>query len=102
YTIGLLNIQTDDSLEARAVPTNFSVVRVKRDIFRKSAIGFISTARFPTTAGDGSNQAAGVDAKLKFFEDLEVNSYYARTWTADRAGEANSYQLQLLYPGDRY
>jgi hypothetical protein len=102
YTIGLVNIQTEDSLDARAVSTNFSVVRVKRDIFRKSAIGFISTGRFPTTAGNGSNQAAGIDAKLKFFQDLEVNSYYARTWTAGRAGDAKSYQLQLLYPGDRY
>ena len=102
YTIGLLNIQTEDSIEARALSTNFSVVRVKRDIFRKSSIGFLSTGRFPASAGDGSNQAAGIDAKLKFFQDLEINSYYAGTKTTGRQGDATSYQAQFLYIGDRY
>ncbi len=45
YTVGLLDIQTEDEPSARARATNFSVVRVKRDILRRSSIGLIATGR---------------------------------------------------------
>ena len=35
FSLGVLNIQTDDSPEAGAVATNFSVVRVRRDLLRR-------------------------------------------------------------------
>ena len=45
YSIGLLDIQTDDSPEAREPSTNFAVVRLKRDILRRSYVGVIGTYR---------------------------------------------------------
>ena len=45
FTVGALNIQTDDALDGAAVSTNFSVVRIKRDILRRSRIGGIFTGR---------------------------------------------------------
>src|SRR5262249_24480280 len=52
FEIGLLNIQTAEKASAGAVDTNFSAVRIKRDIFRRSSIGIIATDRLPTSGGD--------------------------------------------------
>ena len=55
FTVGALNIQTDDALDSRAVATNFTVVRIKRDILRRSRIGGIFTGRStrPVSAAKG-------------------------------------------------
>ena len=47
YTVGALSIQTDDRPDANTpvASTNFTVLRVKRDILRRSAIGAIFTGR---------------------------------------------------------
>ena len=45
YTIGLINIQTGEDEATAAQPTNFSVVRVRRDILRRSSVGLLMTGR---------------------------------------------------------
>jgi hypothetical protein len=102
YTLGFLNLQTDDAELARAVSTNFSVVRVKRDILRRSSVGVLATSRTPTLAATGSNQAFGADVALNFFQDLSIDSYYARTRTPGRIGDPESYQAKISYAADRY
>ena len=59
YTVGLLNTQAEDAAHADAVATNFSVVRLKRDVLRRSTIGLIATGRFPSSSGEGSNRVYG-------------------------------------------
>src|SRR4029079_3082601 len=83
-------------------PTNFSVLRLKRDIWRKSSIGLIATQRSVTINGTGSNTAYGVDSVLSFFDNLEIDSYWARTQTDGLSGDDVSYRTYLLYGGDRY
>ena len=102
YAIGALNIQTDDLTTAGAAATNFSVVRVRRDFLRRSAIGFIGTSRSPRAAGQDSNQVVGVDTSLAFFENLTMNGYYAKSRTPARRGDDSSYLGQFQYAGDRY
>jgi hypothetical protein len=85
-----------------APATNFSVVRVRRDILRRSAIGFIGTHRTPGLAGDHSNQVAGVDAALAFYENISLNTYYARSRTPGQRGDDSSYMGQFAYAADRY
>lgn len=102
YSIGALNIQTDAKPSAKAVATNFSVLRIKRDILRRSSIGIIATNRAPTFGGDGSNQAAGLDASLGFFDSLSFSGYVARTRTTPVAGKSTSYRARFDYAGDRY
>ena len=51
FSIGALNIQTDDKPSARAVATNFTAVRLKRNILRRSNIGVMTTARAPAAIG---------------------------------------------------
>ena len=101
-TIGALNIETDGAPAAGAVATNFSVVRVRRNILRRSTIGMIGTHRSPRTIGSDSNQVVGVDANLAFFENVTINSYYARSRTPALTGDPSSHLAQFAYTADRY
>jgi len=102
YSIGLLNIQTGDEATAGAVSTNVSVVRLKRDILRRGTVGVIWTRRSPVLDGGGDNHVAGVDAAFSFFQNLNINTYFARTSTPGRSGDDGSYRAQIEYMGDRY
>ena len=44
-SIGLIDMQTRDEPAANALATNFLVLRVKRDVLRRSAIGALVTSR---------------------------------------------------------
>ena len=102
YSLGVLNIGTDDVPASETGATNFSVVRVKRDILRKSSVGAILTGRSLSQTGSGSNEAVGVDATLGFYDNLTINTYWARTRTDGLSGDDASYRAQLDYAGDRY
>ena len=102
YTVGLLNIQTGESVTAQAASTNFSVVRLRRDIFRRSTIGVIGTHRFVSLDGLGSNQVFGADAKFAFYQNLNIDTYYAETRTPGLAGAETSYRGRIANRGDRY
>ena len=102
YSIGLLDLQTDDAPAARAISTNFSVVRVKRDVLRRSAIGVLYAGRSRSTVTTGRNETYGVDGNFNFYTNLTVNAYAAGTRTPGRSGRDRSYMGQLNYAGDRY
>ena len=102
FDVGALNIQTDDEMLADAQMTNFTVVRVKRDILRRSTIGGLFTNRSISLVGDGSSQAYGADATFSFYENVSLLAYLARTETPGRDGDDLSYQGRFNYAGDRY
>ena len=102
YSIGLLNVQTGDDIVSGAVPTNFSVVRVKRDILRRSTVGGLFTGRSVSLEGVGSNQSYGVDGLFSFYDNLNINTYVARTQSSGVSDDDLSYQAQLDYNGDRW
>ena len=102
FDVGALNIQTDEEAISGAVPTNFTVVRLKRDILRRSSVGGIFTNRSVSLTGDGSNQAYGVDATFSFYDNVSLLGYFARTETPGLEAEDTSYQGQFTYAGDRY
>ncbi len=102
FSVGLLSIQTADDALANAQSTNFSVVRLKRDILRRSSIGVIGTNRSLATSGAGSNQAFGVDANFGFYENLNIGGYLAETQSDGRDGDSQSYRAQIEYNADRY
>ena len=112
YQIGAVNIQTDDKPEAGAVSTNFTAVRVRRDVLRRSNVGIIATRRGPAVgvtglfAGGstpGENYAYGADANLFLFRNVQANLYYARTDSAglSSAGQ-DSYRGRFEFAGDRW
>ncbi len=119
FTLGAINIQSrelladvpvstslDPRASAAAQPlapsTNFTVLRAKRDILRRSSIGVLFTGRSQSREGNGSNQAFGADAAFGFYDDVTINAHWAQTWTPGKIGNATSYRAQLDYRGDRY
>ena len=102
FSVGLLNVQTDNELVSEALATNLSVVRVKRDILRRSSIGAMFTGRSVSTLGPGSNQAYGLDGTFAFYDNLSINTYWAQTQTPGLGRDKVSYRGQLNYDGDRY
>ncbi len=101
FTLGALNIQTNDVADV-ADTTNFTVLRLKRDILRRSAVGALFTGRSVSLNGDGTNEAYGVDGVFSFYDNVNFNGYYAKTQTPGLAGEDESYQAAFTYNGDLY
>lgn len=91
YSVGIMSMQTDElwtateynergevSGESEFVPTtNYSVVRVKRDIFSRSEIGGIFTNK--EAEGPEFNRTYGVDGAFNFFSYLDINTYILKT-----------------------
>ena len=102
YSIGLLDVQTGEEPGLSAVGTNFAVARVKRDVLRRSAIGALATRRSTALDGGGASSTYGVDGLFSFYDNLNINTYLARTETPGLTGDDLSYQTQLNYNGDRW
>ena len=102
FDVALLNIQTADKPSAGATATNFSAIRLKRDVLRRSSIGLIATERLPSAGGGASNLAVGADASLRVSDDVTIIGYYARTSSAKRTGDNSSYRGRFNYAADRY
>ena len=106
FNLGVLSIRTDEvpaSGSAALVPaTQFSVMRVKRDILRRSNFGIIATERTPSVSTNAENLVFGADLNLNLFTNIEAVTYYARSRTAGRKGDDESYRGRFFYNGDKY
>ncbi len=102
YTLGVLNIHTDEFEPAGMDPTGFSVLRVKRDILRKSQIGALLTHRSESVVSDGSNRVFGVDGSFGLSDSLVVGGYYAGSRTEGLEGNDESYRGIFDYNSDLY
>ena len=102
FSVGALNIQTSDAPSADVGATNFAVVRVKRDLLRRSSIGAMYTGRSVSLHGGGSNETYGVDGTFAFYDNLRFNTYWARTQTPGLSEDDVSHRVQVDYRGDRY
>jgi len=101
YNVGVLNIESAEETAAHLPAANFSVLRVKRDVFRRSSIGLLATGRTNTQSG-GTNQMYGVDGTFLLLDNINVNTYWAKTRSDALAGDDTSYRAQLDYAADRY
>lgn len=106
YRIGALNIQTE-GIDDTIGPTNFSVLRLRRNVFGRSDIGAIATYRTTSVSENGvSNGVFGVDGNFAFFTNLRLNAYYTVSQTEldeeSLPGDQTSYMARLDYGGDRY
>jgi hypothetical protein len=102
YSIGLLNIQSSAVSSVGVPSTNFSMARVSRDILRRSAVGLIATRRSQVSGGTGAGETFGVDGAFRFFTDLSMQTYWAKTSTPGLQGRDTSSRAQVNYNGDRY
>ena len=102
FTLGVINIQTDDEPLSGAVTTNFTVARLGFDVLRRSSIGAIVTHRSALPDGQGTSQSYGVDARFAFYDTVTINSYWAKTQATASRGQDSSYKGSFQYNGDRY
>ena len=104
FSIGALGIRTGSEDAVGALPTTFSVLRVSRDVLRRSRVGAIYTHRSLSQHGPRGNAVYGADGQFAFFENLNLNGYYARSRTPDLGdvGDDASYQGVVTYNGDLY
>ena len=75
YSIGALNIQQQQ--EDASPATNFTALRLRRNILANSDIGVMVLNKNAT--GDHYNRALGADANFRFFRDLNLNFAIAKT-----------------------
>jgi hypothetical protein len=102
FEVGALNIQTGAEPISGSPAANFSVVRARRDVLRRSSVGAIFTRRAADSPVDRLRDAYGVDGTFAFFDNLSVNTYWARTEVDGAADRSSSYRGQFDYAGDRY
>ena len=102
FNVGIVNIQTDDDPAALALNTNFTAVRVRRDVLQRSAVGALLTNRSASTRGDGANQTFGIDGIFQRGASIRFDTYLARTQTPGLSGDDLSYRGWLDYNADRY
>ena len=77
YTLGTFSMQTDDSETDPS--TNFSVVRVRRDVFGRSDVGGLFINKH--VSGNRYNRTYGVDGNFTFFSGLDITSFLLKTET---------------------
>ena len=79
YTLGFLSLQVDASEESPS--TNFSLVRVRRDILGQSDIGGLFISKH--APGGHFNRTYGADVNFTFFDSLNISSFLVKTTTPE-------------------
>ena len=79
WSVGALNIQQRE--KDLSPSTNFTALRLRRDILRNSDIGVMMLNKDPQ--GDDYNRAFGADANFRFFRDLTMNFAGAKSATPE-------------------
>jgi hypothetical protein len=93
WNVGLLNIQTDDATDVNgrllSPDTNFSVVRMQREVGR-SSYGGIFVGKYVTSGSSTGftdwNRAYGLDANMQVSPGQRVSTFFARTDSPDPIG----------------
>ncbi|MDQ8159423.1 MAG: DUF5916 domain-containing protein [Gemmatimonadota bacterium] len=100
FAVGLMNIGTSGDAAFKAEPTNFTVVRVKRDVLQRSSIGAMVTNRSVGASGVGSNAVYGLDGAFLLSQALTAGAYWAQSQTTGITGDDQSFQGRLDYSVD--
>ena len=102
-TVGALNMQTDAEAASATPKTNFTVLRVRQDVLKRSSIGAMFTGRSASLRAPGHASATvGVDGAFSFLDYLNVNGFFMRSGTPGLTGRQESYQARAEWNADRY
>jgi len=111
FAVGMMHLQTGDLPPAAGAPTGgsaaipttgFTVLRLRRDVLRRSNIGAMFTNRSRSATGRGSNQAYGVDALFALYRNVSLSGYLAQTQNENVDRDNTSARAAFDYTGDRY
>ena len=108
YGIGFLNVYTDEFYSGEPVAeedevidvarTNYSILRVKRDIFDRSSVGLIAINK---QDAETYNRSGGVDFAYRPHDKLNLNGLWARTFDADISGENDAFHFGGNWQGSQ-
>ena len=97
YGIGILNVLTnafkDEAFDFGQPPidephTNYSVVRVNRDILKGSTVGGIFINK---QDADAYNRTVGLDFSYRPTREINIDGLWSRTFDADATGNSNAF-----------
>lgn len=101
WSVGGLQLRQDASVAAATPVTDFTVLRLRRDLFRRGSVGAIYTRRSHAEVGGALNQVGGADLLLAPTQDLTINAYVARSDTPGTGNDDASYRARIDYNADR-
>ncbi|HSE31600.1 MAG TPA: DUF5916 domain-containing protein [Pyrinomonadaceae bacterium] len=108
YNVGLLQVQTRKLGQVSTglgIPRQeFSVLRVKRDILKRSYIGAIFVNRQGATAVGGSNynRVGGVDAEFNLTDHYKFKAFWMGSATPSVRSSAGSSRIESIFENDLY
>jgi hypothetical protein len=82
--------------------TNFSVLRLRRDVLSQGSIGALFTRRSHSRVSPtGSNETLGIDGNVSV-GDVFISGFFANTWTDGMTGDDQSYRAGFSYNADLF
>src|SRR6266513_1506560 len=108
YNIGFLQVQTrklGETSTGLGIPRQqFSVLRVKRDILKRSYIGAILVNRQGATnvGGESYNRVGGADAEFNLTDHYKVKAFWMGSATPGVRSGAGSSRLESIFENDLY
>ena len=98
--VDTLQLNVPDTL--RVAQTDFTVLRLKRDVLGRSNLGFIAIDKQPGAAAS-YNRTAGFDFTLSLWQAaLNLRGFAAKTWTPSVQGRDRAGLLELDYRQSRF
>ena len=104
YEIGVINAFTEkkDYVNSLGNPTsvpmaNYAVVRVKRDIFTRSSVGFLVASKEVNSGGGGRpwQRSAGIDLNLRWGQNYSLTAFLGRS--INPGEEGNDWASQVKF-----
>ncbi|MFC1716666.1 DUF5916 domain-containing protein [Candidatus Poribacteria bacterium] len=108
YGVGLLNVTTDeyhneeveeDEEPIHELRTNYTVLRLKRDVLSGSSIGVMAINEQDS---DNYNRSAGLDFSFRPGKKLDINGLWARTFEEGVTGQNNAFYLGGNWQSDPF
>lgn len=93
YTLGFMSVETKGA--SGEPETNYSVLRIKRDILTRSDLGLIFINKEPLDGG--FNRTIGGDISLSLMDYLSISSFFIRTITQGEEGNGNASYLAFSW-----
>jgi hypothetical protein len=101
FQVGALQMRTEAVDAAGAPASDFSVLRVNRDLLKRSRIGAIATRRGPGATGGDDGYSYGVDSTINPLEELAINTYWAgSSGNEGSANDRSSYRANVTWNAD--
>jgi hypothetical protein len=108
YNVGFLQVQTrklGQTSTGLGIPRQqFTVLRVKRDILKRSSLGAILVNRQGATAVGGSNynRVGGADAEFNLTDHYKLKAFWMGSATPGVRSSAGSSRIESIFENDLY